>query len=179
MDTMQIKANELKMMPSSSDYAEYLHSWRSQKSTQIYNPLTYLSLEKLRKSMALTQSSFNKLSGKVTYRWFIFYNERPVAYVTLKKVMIDSMVAEIGYGVDEAYQGKGIGKKSVNMLISKVFMETKLRRLIAFVHIGNIPSCKILDALGFKREGLLREHFFIDDKTCDVIVFGLLREEFN
>jgi RimJ/RimL family protein N-acetyltransferase len=49
----------------------------------------------------------------------------------------------------------------------------RVRRVTARTSIHNKPAIRALEAMGFKREGIMRE--FFDDG--DAIVFGLLRSE--
>jgi RimJ/RimL family protein N-acetyltransferase len=85
--------------------------------------------------------------------------------------------AEIGYGISEAYHARGIGTAAVAMLVHKVFAETQMRKLIAFVRDENLPSCRLLEKLGFQREGLLREHYIINGHPENEVLFGLLKRE--
>ena len=85
--------------------------------------------------------------------------------------------AEIGYGVAEEHHRKGIGTNAVRLLVDKVFSETHLRKLFAHVHSGNTASCRLLERIGFKREGVLREHYLVNGMPVDEVFYGLLRRE--
>jgi len=41
----------------------------------------------------------------------------------------------------------------------------------------NTPSCKLLESLGFTREGFLRERWNINDEICDTVFYGVLARE--
>ena len=56
---------------------------------------------------------------------------------------------------------------------------TDLRKLLAMVHVDNIASCRLLERLGFQREGLLREHYLIEGEPVDEVLYGLLRPDFG
>lgn len=112
-----------------------------------------------------------------TYRWFIEQGQSVVGHVSLNSINHVMNFWEIAYVVGQSFQGTGIGTKSVRLLIEKVFNETHLRKIIAFVHDKNIPSCRLLDRVGFKREGVLREHYIINGIPANEILFGLLRSD--
>jgi RimJ/RimL family protein N-acetyltransferase len=43
----------------------------------------------------------------------------------------------------------------------------------------NQPSITLLERLGFRREGLLREHYFAAGEPQDALFFGLLAREWR
>jgi ribosomal-protein-alanine N-acetyltransferase len=50
---------------------------------------------------------------------------------------------------------------------------------MAYVATDNTASWRLLERLGFCREGLLREHYVIQDRRVDEFVYGLLRPEWQ
>jgi ribosomal-protein-alanine N-acetyltransferase len=46
------------------------------------------------------------------------------------------------------------------------------------VHEENLPSRKLLENVGFHQEGILREHYLVNGKPANEIIFGLLRRDF-
>jgi RimJ/RimL family protein N-acetyltransferase len=43
----------------------------------------------------------------------------------------------------------------------------------------NKRSQKLIRRLGFKREGVLRDHYFIEGRFLDDVIFSLLKEEWE
>ena len=66
-----------------------------------------------------------------------------------------------------------------NTLVDKIFMESELYRLMAYVYEANLASIRILEKIGFVREGVLRKHYLINGKRVNEVIFGLLRDELN
>jgi len=60
--------------------------------------------------------------------------------------------AEIGYTLSEAFQGRGIATRAVGLMIDRVFTETPLRKITAYVHDRNLPSLRLLGRLGFGKK---------------------------
>jgi ribosomal-protein-alanine N-acetyltransferase len=116
-------------------------------------------------------------SGK-DFKWCLLDRDVPVAVLGLSQVNKMMKTAEIGYQVNAKYRKEGIGKKAAAALIRKVFKESDIRKLIAIISDTNIPSCKIVESLGFQQEGLLRKHFLINGKAIDERIYGLLKNEF-
>ena len=88
-----------------------------------------------------------------------------------------NMRAEIGYCLRSPHWKKGYMGEALGALIDYAFGILLLRRLEADVDPANASSLRILERLGFRREGLLREHVIKDAVPHDEVVFGLLRHE--
>lgn len=87
--------------------------------------------------------------------------------------------AEIGYALtDESKKQKGFMAEALKPIIAYGFDVMKLNRIEAFANLDNIPSVKLLESNGFVYEGLLREHYFKNDKVEDSAVFGLLKSDY-
>ena len=87
--------------------------------------------------------------------------------------------AEIGYSLFEKYRGKGFMHEALKRIIDYGFGEMRLNRIEAFMEPGNEPSKRMIKKLGFKQEGVLREHYRSADKIHDSIVFSLLRSDYQ
>ena len=88
--------------------------------------------------------------------------------------------AEIGYGLfNDDYKVKGIMTEAINPIINYGFAEMNLHRIEAFIGPKNAPSLNLINKLGFKQEGLMREHFCKDNVMQDSLVFSLLKKEYN
>jgi ribosomal-protein-alanine N-acetyltransferase len=85
--------------------------------------------------------------------------------------------AELGYALARSHWRKGYMHEALVALIPHAFGPVGLRRLEAQVNLDNEPSCQLLERLGFKFEGLLRQRWVKEGKACDTRFYGLLREE--
>ena len=73
------------------------------------------------------------------------------------------------------YWGQGIATAALKMAISNVFKEFPgLVRLEAFVEVENQGSQKVLEKVGFLKEGLLRKYGFCKGEIRDMIVYSFL-----
>lgn len=87
--------------------------------------------------------------------------------------------AEIGYNIsDEGFKRKGLMTEAVSSVIDFGFNQLKLHRIEALVGSENIPSLKIIKNHNFTQEGVLRQHYFVDGKYEDSVVFSLLYTEY-
>jgi ribosomal-protein-alanine N-acetyltransferase len=87
--------------------------------------------------------------------------------------------AEIGYDLARAYWGQGIGSEAVRAIVRFGFEQMNLHRIYAGTIADNHESVRLLEKVGFQREGTRREHSWEEDGTFhDSAMYGLLRHEY-
>lgn len=86
--------------------------------------------------------------------------------------------AEVGFLFALFAQGKGYGYESLRALCDFAFAEGGVRRLTATVTVGNIASRNVLEKVGFRLEGELRENYFLAGRWHNDWLFGLLKKEY-
>jgi RimJ/RimL family protein N-acetyltransferase len=82
----------------------------------------------------------------------------------------------IGLG-DREYWGKGYGTDAVKVALRYAFTELNLRRVTLGVFAYNPRAIKSYEKAGFTVEGRLRQYITRDGQRNDMIVMGVLREE--
>lgn len=88
-------------------------------------------------------------------------------------------VAELGYWLDAKYHDQGLTSEAASLLLDHGFEQMGLHRVYAHVFEFNEPSRRLLEGLGFRHEGTLREESVIDGQRADLEVFGLLAREWT
>jgi len=90
----------------------------------------------------------------------------------------DGRQAEIGYDLDPPYWGQGIMTEALTAIIAFGFQKMKLNRIELLVLPRNKRSIGLAGKLGFRKEGVLREHGF-DEKmrAADDMIFSMLRRD--
>jgi [ribosomal protein S5]-alanine N-acetyltransferase len=153
--------------------------WRGQPLSLRHNPLQDMTEEDIAKLLESEGSDLSDLRRHESYRWFVECDDAMVGSVGLRNISHTMGYAEIGYGIGEAHQGKGLATMAVGLLVEKCFRESPLRKLLAYVHDKNAASCRVLRKLGFAQEGLLREHYIINGVPENELLFGLLKREWK
>ncbi|MFO7622930.1 MAG: GNAT family N-acetyltransferase [Anaerolineales bacterium] len=88
--------------------------------------------------------------------------------------------AEAGYGLARAYWGQGIGSEALRAILRFGFEQLNLNRIYARTIADNHESVRLLERLGFQREGMFRKHSWEDDGAFhDSAMYGLLQDEFS
>ncbi|HXF36734.1 MAG TPA: GNAT family protein [Actinomycetota bacterium] len=84
---------------------------------------------------------------------------------------------EIGYWVASAFEGRGLVTAATRALIDHAFRELGLHRIEIQAAPGNARSRAIPERLGFRREGVRREAGRSPGGYVDLVVYGLLEDE--
>lgn len=87
--------------------------------------------------------------------------------------------ATLGYCFGEQAWGHGFGTEAAGALLDWAFAAMDLNRVQAEADTRNGASIRVLEKLGFIREGLMREDTIVEGEVSDSFVFGLLRREWR
>jgi RimJ/RimL family protein N-acetyltransferase len=87
--------------------------------------------------------------------------------------------ASMGYCFDEAAWNHGYATEAARALLRWSFDELDLNRVQAETDTRNLASARVLEKLGFVREGTLREDCVVNGDVSDSWVYGLLRREWQ
>ncbi|MET8669500.1 GNAT family protein [Streptomyces tendae] len=87
--------------------------------------------------------------------------------------------ASLGYCLAEAMWGHGYATEAAHALLRWAFDTLDLNRVQAEADTRNAASARVLEKVGFVREGTLREDCVVDGEVSDSWVYGLLRREWR
>lgn len=85
--------------------------------------------------------------------------------------------ATIGYALARAHWGHGYAQEALRLALGHAFGALALNRVEADVDPRNVPSCRVLERVGFTLEGLLRERWWVGDDVQDSVIYGLLARD--
>ncbi|WP_246998358.1 GNAT family N-acetyltransferase [Halosolutus gelatinilyticus] len=109
----------------------------------------------------------------------IAVDETPVGTIGLRDIDQETGNAELGYWVAPEHHGRGYGTEATRLTVEYAFQQLRLHRVDARVFEFNEPSRRLLESVGFCREGVLRDAEFIDGEYRDVYWYGLLEDEWR
>lgn len=104
------------------------------------------------------------LDGGVALGWVILLPHRKNSF-------------ELGYILGRSHWGKGYVYEAACMALDHAFVNLAARRVMADTDPDNSGSIRLLEKLGFQREGYLREEWETHIGVRDSLLFGLLRTE--
>ena len=102
-----------------------------------------------------------------------------IGIVSLRGIRKPSHKAEFGIVIgDKKYWGQGYGTEACQLIVAYGFKVLKLHRIFLRHVAFNIRGHKSYAKVGFKEEGVLRDHVFRDGYYHDEIRMGLLKNEY-
>ncbi len=90
---------------------------------------------------------------------------------------LDAM--EIGYIIVPSERKKGNGTETAQIMVDYLFLSRNIVRIQATVETQNMASQRVLEKVGFSREGTLRRAGFMSGKWVDGYLYSILREEWK
>lgn len=114
-------------------------------------------------------------------RWIMVQksDNQPIGTCGYHKWDKRNLHAEIGYDLSPKFWGQAYMTEALNAVISNGFEKMGLNRIEALVYVENNRSIRLLQKLGFKQEGVLRDYFCLDAKFYDHCIFSLIRREWQ
>lgn len=105
---------------------------------------------------------------------------RLVGFTRLNQVEWTHGVANLSIliGVQDD-RGKGYGSEALELMLRYAFHELNLHRLNAWVGEENPGAIRFLERAGFSEEVRQRERLYLDGRSWDYIMLGLLRSEWQ
>ncbi|MGC4175269.1 GNAT family N-acetyltransferase [Demequina sp.] len=85
--------------------------------------------------------------------------------------------AEVGYTLHPWARGHGYATEATAAFIDHLVDDLHLHRIEASTHPDNIASNRVLERLGFTREGTKRESYWVGDTVTDDALWGLLARD--
>ncbi|ATQ43449.1 UDP-4-amino-4,6-dideoxy-N-acetyl-beta-L-altrosamine N-acetyltransferase [Caulobacter mirabilis] len=122
---------------------------------------------------------FDQLASDPDMRgWMIQRGGRPSGLLTLTGLTGHHRRAGWNWFVgDSDARGRGVGRAAQVLGLDRAFGDLKLHKVWAEVMADNDAALKVMTGAGFQREGYLRGHVLKDAAPRDVVMLGILSEE--
>lgn len=101
-----------------------------------------------------------------------------IGSLSLFQIVPEHARGTFGYALQSASWGHGFAFEAARLGLAHAFSALNLQRIEADIDPDNQPSRRLVERLGFKQEGLLRQRWKVDGVWSDTAWYGLLREEF-
>lgn len=86
--------------------------------------------------------------------------------------------AELGYWLGVPFWGRGYATEAAAAVVRYGFEQLQLHRIFASHFEGNVASQRVLQKLGMRHEGCLRQHILKWGQFLDLQLYAILRQEF-
>lgn len=85
--------------------------------------------------------------------------------------------AELGYALSKTYWGNGYMPEAVRPVLGFGFRMMQLNRIEARCITANLASARVMEKVGMKFEGILRQHLFVKGSFHDLKIYSILKQE--
>jgi RimJ/RimL family protein N-acetyltransferase len=105
--------------------------------------------------------------------------EDVVGMVNLSDIRRGRGNAQVGVIVHEDFRGQGYATEALQNILQFVFDHWGLHKVSAEVIDMNRGSVRLVESVGFSREGTFREEVYRDGQYCNLLRYGILRREWR
>jgi RimJ/RimL family protein N-acetyltransferase len=91
---------------------------------------------------------------------------------------LTSRQGELGYILHPDHHGQGFGTEAAGAMLRLGF-EAGLHRIYARCAIENLPSARLMERLGMRREAHFREHAFVRGRWDEEYHYAILEDEWR
>ncbi len=106
-------------------------------------------------------------------------DQRLVGNCGIRRKPDNDWEADIGYELSPDCWEKGYATEAARSMVDFGFRELRLQRISSRCIADNLASARVLERLGFKREGRLRRNEFFKGRWWDTLLYALLAEEWQ
>src|ERR671916_120159 len=106
-------------------------------------------------------------------------SDGPIGVTGLSELARRDRRATVGSWLGHSWWGSGANFEAKAMIAALAFQRLGMQRLTAWANTRNGRSQRALERIGFRREGVLSAWHRHGDEVHDVVVFGLLRRDWE
>jgi len=138
-------------------------------------------LETIQDAQDLLRGIEDRFSSRELFQWGLVLraSDELVGTCTLARISWTNERAEIGFALGPSWWGQGLMTDALHLVLDHAFETMRLNRVEADVDPRNGPSLRLLERLGFGREGYMKERHLIAGERQDTIFYGLLARDWR
>ncbi|MHB8960162.1 MAG: GNAT family N-acetyltransferase [Candidatus Limnocylindrales bacterium] len=174
----EIETRRLVVRPFRPDDWQDLHAYLSMPEIYEFEPGEPVGEEQ---AVAL---AVERSEGRVFWPVELRAERRMIGHLYFAPVEPAELQAyELGYIFNPAHQGHGYATEAAQALVDRAFAEMGAHRVVAHGNPANTASWRVLERIGFVREGHLRRNIFfrrdVEGRPIwqDTFEYGRIRED--
>ena len=172
-----METERLLIRPFSPDDHTDLYEYLSQEEVVRYEPYGVCTAEQSRQEATRRAGDFSF--------WAVCLkdSDKLIGNIYLSPQDFGSWL--LGYVFNARFHGRGYATEAVRALLDDVFGQWRARRVIAMCNPINTPSWRLLERLGFRREGCLIQNVYLKTDTSgnpiwtDTYEYAILADEWQ
>jgi ribosomal-protein-serine acetyltransferase len=171
-----LRTRRLVLEPTSDSHAEGLWAAVSASADELA-PWMGWAVEPQRQETFDFAASASRSWGSSLFNFTIMFPQLIIGSVGLDHFDEATISASLGYWLHSDYASKGLMTEAVAAVVEFAFSQLTLHRLWLHAGVSNIPSIRVAEKAGFRREGRLRDSGRGAFGWHDVYVYGLLESD--
>ncbi len=181
---MQLTAEHLYIRGYKSEDAPALLQLRlcNREFFRPFEPIRASSHYTIEAQREFIDSAIRDFEAGTAYAFGVFLRETDelIGRVALSNVVRGAWEnATLGYYIDQRQNGKGYMTCAIHLVLDFAFFHAGLHRVQAAVMPRNLPSIRVLEKAGFRREGLSLRYLQINGAWEDHLIFAMTSEEWK
>lgn len=178
---MEVLTTErLLLKPIDTGHAEAIYRYRSDSVTNRYQGWIPKDVEDVRSFITTRTSRLINVNGT----WFQLVvtlkgTGEIIGDIGLHFLGSGNEQVELGCTIGREHQGNGYAKEALNEVISYLFNTLDKHRLTASIDPANIPSIKLFERLGFKRDDHLKDSSLPHESRDADLVYSFSKSDLS
>ena len=162
-----------------SDSNDLFEIYRNRKALKFQVISPFRSMAEVKRYVDVVHDGYQ---NRYFIRWGLVEKQtgKLIGLISLHHLELWNYKAEIGYMFNETYWNMGYATEAVDKLLEMGLVKWGLHKVEAEIHPGNAASMRVVEKLGFVKDGYKREAAFDREKKSyqDRILYSLLADEY-
>jgi len=177
---LHILTKRLEIRNLASKHLKYFHAYRSNPEVTKYQGFDVMNKEECANFI---ESQRDKLFGRpgewVQYGVINRASNILLGDCAIKLQKDDPRIAEIGITISQSHHQKGYAREALMGILSFLFDQNNIHRVQEIVDTENLASIKLLESIGFRKEGHFIENIFFNGKWGSEYQYAMLNREWK
>lgn len=162
------------------DDIDDFHSYRSNPEVTLYQGFDVMNKTQALEFIKVQKDNIFGSPGKWgQYGIIEMRTNKLIGDCAIKLTENDPRIAEIGMTLNPHFQKQGFAKEAMIGIITWLFDVKGIHRISEIVDVENFSSIKLLESLGFNKEGHFVENIFFNGKWGSEFQYAMLKREWK
>ena len=180
MTKLNIESKRLLIRSLKDTDLDDFYFYRSNPEVTKYQGFDVYTREQAREFIASQQNKqFGRLGLWTQHAIVQVSSGQLIGDCAIKFDQYDARIAEIGITISHTEQKKGFAKEAMLAILTYLFGRDDFHRVSEIVDVENVASIRLLESIGFKREGHFIENIFFNGKWGSEYQYAMLRKEWE
>lgn len=175
----RLESDRLILRELCEDDIEDIFEYASDPEVSTYLPWnTHKSIDESKDFLKMSHKSF-QTADNIDWGIELKNEGKLIGAISIRKWNDDNRCGDIGYVLSRKYWNKGITTEALKTVIKFGFENLNANRLEAHCDENNTASYRVMEKVGMKYEGTLREKVFVKGNFINIRFYSILRSEFT